>query len=1180
MKTNFILFIQKIKWFLSIFLFLSINLGYSQVQPTASENFIYVIEPKEPTLIVNNTTDSNRVIQYYDGLGRPMQTIQSQSTSNNKDIVTKYEYDEFSRPLKDFLPAPTSQNNGKFIPNADSFYNDYYGTGSEFNTEFYYSQKELESSPLNRLLKQAAPGDDWKLGSGHEIEFDYLTNKLSDGVQHYRVSLSPDFIPTIYNLGNYAENLLYKTVTTDENNHTIEEFTTKLGKLVLKRTFEGVNVLDTYYLYDSYSNLTFVIPPLASSKPSITQHVLDKLCYQYIYNEKNLLIEKKLPDKGWEYMVYDKQDRLVAMQDSILRNNNNWLFTKYDKFGRVVYTGLTSGSIGNIRSNVNNAANNNNEYPDNKNGFLKNGLFVKYSKEAFPTSFSEIYNVNYYDEYLLLGVEIPPLIGVINDEPISSQNKVNTRGMLTSSMVRVLNTNDWEKNYYFYDSKLRVLRAEKENHLGGKTIVDNEYNFRGLITKSTITHKRKIDAPLITVEDNFTYTTQEQLLTHTQKVNQNPIERIANNQFDELGQLIRKNVGGLANNSALQEVDYSYNIRGWLTNINDVSKLNKPNAPLDLFAFKINYNDPVSGHFNSSNSEVEPLYNGNISETFWRTASDNILRGYGYSYDQINRLKNAYYQKPNATVPLPHTYDEYLKYDLNGNITELKRFSGSDTPIGAQLTDDLDYIYFTDSNQLKSVTDATNSTVGFGDGNTNGDDYVYDANGNLTKDRNKGIENISYNHLNLPTEILWSSSKKIQYLYNASGQKVQKKVTNGTSIKITDYLDGFQYNQQLLEFFPHSEGYVKVTAMGLTPNNPNYAFNYVYNYTDHLGNIRVSYTKDPQTGLLKILDESHYYPFGLRHQKYSNYGFIDQNSQVIIAPIANNPYQYKYNGKELQDELGLDWYDYGARFYMPDIGRWGVHDPAAEYMVEWSPYNYAYNDPMSFVDQDGEMPGPTGFVLGVLSDYIGQVGYNYFYNGWNLRTSMTTGINYWSLGISGLSGAATGGISAIKNVVSSGVGKKVFVGMIDYGVDVLVNTVENAMSDQLNEGNYDFWKSLTGGLIEAGIGKVIPMKYVDKLEQKLLRETSSKANYMNRINKKLNKAKNKGDKKRERKLNAKHEEAKAQHNSYNKAYQGVKIVNDAYKAGGVNALTDSLFKKEDKPKGTLSTGELEVIGIE
>ncbi|MFA7616994.1 MAG: hypothetical protein WCY16_10485, partial [Weeksellaceae bacterium] len=65
------------------------------------------------------------------------------------------------------------------------------------------------------------------------------------------------------------------------------------------------------------------------------------------------------------------------------------------------------------------------------------------------------------------------------------------------------------------------------------------------------------------------------------------------------------------------------------------------------------------------------------------------------------------------------------------------------------------------------------------------------------------------------------------------------------------------------------------------------------NYTDHLGNVRVSYTKDPQTGNLKILDESHYYPFGLKHQEYSTFGFVSNPIQgVIIAPIANNPYKY------------------------------------------------------------------------------------------------------------------------------------------------------------------------------------------------------------------------------------------------------------------------------------------------
>src|SRR5690554_2009395 len=163
--------------------------------------------------------------------------------------------------------------------------------------------------------------------------------------------------------------------------------------------------------------------------------------------------------------------------------------------------------------------------------------------------------------------------------------------------------------------------------------------------------------------------------------------------------------------------------------------------------------------------------------------------------------------------------------------------------------------------------------------------------------------------------------------------------------------------KEVLQFFPTTEGYVKATPTGLVPPGtpPSaYAFNYVFNYTDHLGNVRVSYTKDPQTGNLKILDESHYYPFGLKHQEYVNFGFVNNPIQgVIIAPIANNPYKYKYNGKEFQDELGLGLYDYGARNYDAALGRWMNVDPLAEMYPDMSPYLYAANIPTMFVDYDG-----------------------------------------------------------------------------------------------------------------------------------------------------------------------------------------------------------------------------------
>jgi RHS repeat-associated protein len=139
----------------------------------------------------------------------------------------------------------------------------------------------------------------------------------------------------------------------------------------------------------------------------------------------------------------------------------------------------------------------------------------------------------------------------------------------------------------------------------------------------------------------------------------------------------------------------------------------------------------------------------------------------------------------------------------------------------------------------------------------------------------------------------------------------------------------------VLQFFPTAEGYVKNTPVSGTNT-----YSYVFNYTDHLGNVRLSYTKNPSTNALDIIEESNYYPFGLKHNSYN----VDNYQPE---------YKYQYNGKEMQDELQLNLYDFGARNYDPVLGRWMNVDPLAEKMRRHSPYNYAFNNPIYFIDPDG-----------------------------------------------------------------------------------------------------------------------------------------------------------------------------------------------------------------------------------
>ncbi len=871
-------------------------------------------------------------ITYFDGLGRPMQQIANQQSATGKDIVTPIEYDAYGRQTKDYLPFAGSSRNMAYDSNAIggnlSFYSGLYP-----NTQNPFSEKVLENSPLNRVLKQAAPGNDWAVGQGHEIKLDYQTNTASE-VKRFDVSLTADYVPSITANTSYAASELFKTVTTDENNNATEEFKDKEGHVVLKRNYDNSVAHDTYYVYDVYGNLTYVLPPKAEGDTSST--VLDELCYQYQYDYRNRLVAKKLPGKQWEFMVYDKLDRVVAIGPAFSPFSDvtgaGWLITKYDVFNRVVYTGwLNSVQVNSTeRSTMQQTQNNATNINESKqaSGTI-DAIAVNYSNNVAPTSF-KLLTVNYYDDYAIPNVS--GLATSVDNQTVTTA----TKGLATGSWTRVPTTTaevKAETTSILYDYKYRPIRSYTTNYLGGYTSTDSKLDaFSGQLQYTVQKHKRTSGDSELTVKEAFTYSPQKRLLTHTHQINGGAEQLLADNSYDELGKLTSKKVG---NTSAtpLQKVDYSYNIRGWLTQINEIKALQKATDPKDLFGFTINYNT-VDG----STSAASPLYNGNIAETFWQSGADGnlVYRGYGYKYDGLNRLKDASYQKSSSEL---HNYDENLTYDKNGNILTLLRYThNSDGQIGAMKMDELTYDYKSStSNQLMKVTESTsgNASRGFVDGNTTGNDYEYDANGNMTVDKNKNITSIVYNHLNLPTKIIFPTGN-IVYFYTASGQKVQKVVTENATVTMTDYLGGYQYQNTVLQFFPTAEGYVKNTPVSGTNS-----YSYVFNYTDHLGNVRVSYAQNPSTNTLTILDENNYYPFGLKHDGYN--------------PIAPAPeYKYKYNGKELQDELGLNMYDYGSRLYDPARAGWSNIDPLAEKFNSYSPYNYVLNNPLLFIDPDGK----------------------------------------------------------------------------------------------------------------------------------------------------------------------------------------------------------------------------------
>ncbi|SES20296.1 DUF6443 domain-containing protein [Pedobacter rhizosphaerae] len=824
-----------------------------------------------------NVCEVNQTIQYFDGLGRPVQTVQVQGSPEFNDIILPITYDAFGREAVKYDIYTQSSNGGGFRPNALTEQDNFYASPPQGvkQNDWPLAISEFENSPLNRVRQQGFSGTDWQIGSGHTVRTIYSTNVVSE-VKLWRTNTGG-----ASSVEHYSAGRLYKTTVRDENwvasapkTGTTEEFKDLAGRTVLKKIWESeTNSLSTYYVYDDLGNLAYVLPPavnegtdrLPSFINSFTEadDVFKNFIYGYHFDNRNRPVEKKVPGKDWEFLVYNHADQIVLTQDKIMRNSGQWQFSKYDAFGRVIITGLYTDSR--ARFTIQNEVNDLPNDPLYKAWEVRNnnnstGTGTGYSNTAFPTTATYYHGFNYYDDYFFynntFGLPSLPQVG-----------SERTKTLLTGTRTTVLGTGTMLLTTNYYDADGRIIHSKSENHLNGTNagtdVVNNEWNFDGSLKTSSRVHVA--NGVSTTIANEYVYDHVGRKKATKSKINSGDWVTLSNLSYNEIGQLISKGQHSTDGVNFLQSIGYTYNERGWLTGQNS-----------GLFNFSLGYN-----------SGSTPQYNGNISTQSY--TNGGAANAFSYSYDKLNRL---------IVSSAGNGLGENITYDVMGNIKSLYRDNWG--------TNDY-HIDQYQGNQLKSISGFTNGS------------YVYNENGNLISDGPNG-NSISYNYLNLPQQV--SGNQNVTYTYDATGNKL-KKVSSSTGT--TDYVGGIVYHGSgIIDFIQTEEGIAR---------NSGGAYSYEYNQMDHLGNVRLSFKKNPVSQALEPLQRDDYYAFGLRK----------------VAIGGTN--KYLYNGKELQEELGQ--YDYGARFYDPVIARFTSVDPHAASYPSLSGYSAFANNPINVIDPDG-----------------------------------------------------------------------------------------------------------------------------------------------------------------------------------------------------------------------------------
>lgn len=961
--------------FIVVILFSHVLFSQTITQPAAVES--YTIKKESVTDVSGIAALTNaehvRTISYADGMGRPIQSIVAAGSPDGKDIVSFSKYDLYGRQPKQYLPFEATTSTGAY--NAMStieatqltFYSPSTAAAKKIAGDIYpYSQSSFEPSPLGRVLTTGGVGDGFQLGQNWKT-LNYRNNTAADNVLKWTLGTNA----ATSSGGNvYAADELTVSELVDEHGKTAKVFKDRFGRLILKRQHGN---LDTYYVYDNTGNIVYIVPPKAMANMggpggSYNTATMPDLIFRFWYDSKNRNVRKKVPGATEVYMVYDPLDRVVLTQDGNMRNSGGtkWAYVKYDNANRVTIQGIyTHGTVLDqpaMQAYVNNES----CYASTSSTYyeIRQATASGYSNQCFPTSTTatEERGFNYFDNYDFDYDGNPDYAkqdqGLANEATATNL----TYGLATGSKTKILGSGTpgtWLVNVSFYDKYYYVIQVRSNNQIK-TTVTDHTtsvVNFAGQAMQAkqvkTINDPNGITGTLeIEVSTRYEYDDMGRL-TKVKQTNPNASElTVAKYEYNALGQLVDKKLHSTDNINYLQSVDMRYNIRGQLLSINNSERnINTDNndESNDVFGMEILYDQSPTGFGNT------PNFAGMISAIKWSAAgpaTNTAERSFKYSYDDIYRLTNAAYHEKNMGNwgYNPGDFDESLTYDENGNILTLNRWAklgGVKTKI-----DELTYTYKNVdlSNQLEKVTDAIPiNSPGYGFRNFAGananDPYIYDGgvdgNGNLTTDPKKGTT-ITYNELNKPTLIQISSTKKVEYRYDAYGTRISKIVTNNSTTKTIEYIGGYVIENDVLSYYSMAEGRVRNEGGGY-----GLVMKMEYFITDHQGNTRVSFEDDgTNTNTAQLTQENSYYAFGM---------------QMAGSYMPTNPNKKLYNaGSEWQDDIdGLaDYYSTFYREYDPIIGRFNGVDTKSESYESWTTYHYSYNNPINFNDPLGDDPNP------------------------------------------------------------------------------------------------------------------------------------------------------------------------------------------------------------------------------